>query len=288
MKTHPMILLDWLIKRYPDAKRQTLKRMVESGRVRIGNRPARTLRDELPDRVTVRVIDGAPSKTVATEVATPAGLSVVFEDRDILVVNKPEGLLTSTTPREPRQTLLALVQRYLARSDPDARVGLVHRLDRDASGLLIFSKNDAAYRSLKTQLFHHSVTRQYVAVVHGVLNPDRGRIRTRLIERADGSVRSTDEHAAGKGAITEYETIKTQRKMSLLRVMLLTGKKHQIRVHLAEKGSPIVGDRVYGKENDTAPRLMLAAVLLEIKHPRTGKPMKFEIAPPVEFPISIA
>lgn len=283
-----MILLDWLIKRYPDAKRQTLKRMVQSGRVRIGDRRARTLRDELPDRVTVRVVDGIPSKKVATEVATPAGFSVVFEDRDILVVNKPEGLLTSTTPREPRETLLALVQKYLSRSDPDVRVGLIHRLDRDASGLLIFTKNDAAYRGLKTQFFHHSVTRQYLAVVHGTPNPDRGRIRTRLVERADGSVRSTDEHAAGKGAITEYETIATKRKMSLLRVTLLTGKKHQIRVHMAERGTPIVGDRVYGKEDDTTPCLMLAAILLKIAHPRTGEPMKFEIAPPAEFPFSIA
>lgn len=282
-----MILLDWLIKRYPDAKRQTLKRMVQSGRVRIGNRRARTLRDELPDRVTVRVDDSTPAKAMATKVATPAGISVVFEDRDILVVNKQEGLLTSTTPREPRQTLLALVQKYLERSDPDARVGLIHRLDRDASGLLIFSKNDAAYRSLKTQFFHHSVTRQYLAVVHGTPNPDRGRIRTRVVERADGSVHSTEEHATGRGAITEYETIQTRRKMSLLRVTLLTGKKHQIRVHMAERGTPIVGDRVYGKKDDTAPRLMLGAVLLTIAHPRTGEPMKFESPPPVEFPIAI-
>ncbi len=281
-----MILLDWLVKRYPHAKRQTLKRMVQSGRVRIGDRRARTLRDQLPDRVTVRVVDENPSKKVATEVASPSGFSVVLEDRDILVVNKPEGLLTSTTPREPRETLLALVQKYLSRSDPEARVGLIHRLDRDASGLLIFSKNDSAYRNLKTQFFHHNVTRQYLAVVHGKPNPDRRRIRTRLVKRADGTIRSTDEHAAGKGAITEYETIATRRKMSLLRVTLLTGKKHQIRVHLAERGTPIVGDRVYGKKDDTAPRLMLTAVLLTIAHPRTGEKIKFELPPPAEFPIS--
>src|ERR1051325_11794745 len=118
----------------------------------------------------------------------PGRLHIIYEDGDILVVNKPAGLLTSTVPREKRPTLLKMVREYVAQREPRARVGLIHRLDRDASGLLIFSKNDAAYRSLKTQFFHHEVERVYAVVVRGVPDPRAGRIESDLVERPDGTV----------------------------------------------------------------------------------------------------
>src|SRR5437879_4341471 len=107
-------------------------------------------------------------------------LVIVYEDVDVLVVNKPAGLLTSTVARERRPTLLKMVREYAAEIEPRARVGLIHRLDRDASGLLVFSKNHQAYQSLKSQLFHHTVDRIYVAAVKGKLHPPVGRIESRL------------------------------------------------------------------------------------------------------------
>ena len=204
---------------------------------------------------------------------------IIYEDRDILVVDKPAGLLTSTNPRERRPTLLAMVRDYIGQREPRARVGLIHRLDKDASGLLIFSKAHPAYDSLKTQFFKHTVQRVYQAIVHGKPQPDRGRIESRLIEWKDGSVHSTRVHAKGQRAITDYEVVEQLKGYAIMRVTLLTGRKHQIRTQLSERGWPILGDSVYGKENDNSPQLMLRAVRLEIEHPRTGKRMTFEAKP---------
>ena len=210
--------------------------------------------------------------------------SLIYEDEDILVVNKPAGLLTSTVPRERRPTLLGALRQYLRKTDPRARLGVIHRLDRDASGLLVFSKNHAAFRSLKNQFFHHTVLREYHAIVHGSPNPPGGRIESRLIERADGTVHPTRQHGKGELAITHYQTLRTEKKLSLLRIRLETGRKHQIRVHLRSRNHPILGDRLYGPDDKT-PRLMLCATRLTLSHPRTQASMTFSIPLAKEFVI---
>ena len=293
----PTTLLDWLVQRYPTAKRQTLKQMVAAGRVRVNGAVAVAGELKQPiapsDRVEVSDRPMPARRPPAGRGAASAApgrppFRVVHEDADVLVVDKPAGLLTSTVPREPRPTLLAAVRAHVAARVPRARVGLIHRLDRDASGLLVFSKNDAAYRSLKTQFFHHTVERTYLAVVHGVPQPPEGRIETRLVERADGVVYAPRGSTRGEEAVTDYEVIRPGGGRSLVRVTLRTGRKHQIRVHLSGRGAPIVGDVVYGKQErgsgSTGPsRLMLAAVRLSIDHPRTGERMTFEIPPPKGF-----
>jgi 23S rRNA pseudouridine1911/1915/1917 synthase len=275
----PQNLLDWLVARFPTAKRQTLKRMVQARRVSINGRPALTLKDPLNDTDKISV-DERPTEQ---STSLPDGLQIIFEDTDILVVNKPAGLLTSTVPREPRPTLWAIARDYVQANEPRARVGLIHRLDRDASGLLVFSKNDLAYQSLKMQFFKHTVHREYTAVVHGIPVPPQGQIQTHLAERADGTVYSTQHIEKGQIGTTKYELVKPIGEKSLLRVVLETGRKHQIRVHLSEGGWPIVGDKVYGKETDTC-RLMLAATKLTLQHPREQKEMTFTIPAPVGFP----
>jgi RluA family pseudouridine synthase len=302
------ILLDWLITHYPAAKRQTLKRMVQAGRVEVNGRKAAILKQPLKegDKIVVDAPASGPSSGTSFQpeqkplkargkmtVDPPprsksrsrpkiSALRIVYDDADILVLDKPAGLLTSTVPREPRATLWAMARDYVHATDPRARVGLIHRLDRDASGILVFSKNDPAYHSLKTQFFNHTVHRQYTAVVHGIPNPPAGRIESHLVERADGTVHATRQIGKGQIAITNYETVKSAGGRSLLKVVLQTGRKHQIRVHLSERGWPIVGDKVYGKK-DSATRLMLAATRLTIQHPRDGRETSFEIKPPVSL-----
>lgn len=271
-------LADWLAREFPHAKKQTLKRMVEGGRVTVNGRRAARLTQSVEANDVVRVHPRA-TEAESKSSASLHPIVLVYEDEDVLVIDKPAGLLTSTGPREKRPTALAIVRAYVTAREPRARVGLIHRLDRDASGLLMFSKSHLAYDSLKTQFFKHSVDRVYEATVHGVPSPPKGMIDTRLVERADGSVRSTDEHAKGQRAVTEYELIEKSRGplrgQSRVRVKLRTGRKHQIRVHLSERGWPIVGDAVYGKPRETG-ALMLRAVRLVIAHPRTGKRMTFD------------
>src|SRR5687767_4753603 len=203
----PISLLDRLHQQYPTAKRTTLRRMLQAGRVTVNGRSATNPRQPVGPADVVEV--ARASAVAAAAARPPAGprLAVVHEDADMLVVNKPAGLLTSTVARERRPTLLAMVREYVAVREPRARVGLIHRLDRDASGLLVFSKNDAAYRSLKTQFFRHTVERVYLAVTQGVPNPRKGRIESRLEERADGTAYSTQQSGKGERAITHYEVI---------------------------------------------------------------------------------
>jgi 23S rRNA pseudouridine1911/1915/1917 synthase len=146
----------------------------------------------------------------------------------------------------------------------------------------VFSKNHEAYRSLKQQFFDHTVERVYTAVVAGVPTPRSGRIESRLVERADGSVHSTGGRGVGEYAATEYEVVEEGRKRSVLRVKLYTGRKHQIRVHLSERGVPILGDTVYGGDvpGTDAGVLRLAATKLSFSHPRTGERKSFELPRP--------
>jgi len=268
-----MTLLDILHRRFPDASNGTLKRMVEAGRVTIAGRRARMLKEGVGDAEPVEI---APKNGPAPPLAKPSSFVVVHEDADVLVVNKPPGLLTSTVPDEHRPTLLAKVREYVASREPAARVGLIHRLDRDASGLLVFSKTHAAYTSLKKQLFERTMQRVYLAVVDGVPRQPQGRIKTNLVELPDGSVRTSTTEDKGEPADTHYEVVKTRGKRALLRVTLHTGRKHQIRVHLSEHKLPIVGDKIYGK-GKSDDRLMLCAMELGFTHPRSGERVKYVV-----------
>ncbi len=277
-------LLDCLAKQYPAAKRETLRRMVREGRVTVNGVRPRTVKIEVATTDRVEVADQSRASVTRT---APARLPfrVVHEDADLLVVDKPAGILTSTVPGETRPTLLAIVREYVAANEPRAPLGLIHRLDRDASGLLVFSKSDLAYKSLKTQLFHRTIERVYLALTSGVPNPRSGTIETRLEERADGTVYSIKSSTRGERAVTHYEVVEHKRDRALVRVTLETGRKHQIRVHLAGRKAPIVGDAMYGKPTAEPSRLMLAAVKLSLDHPRDGKRLSFEVRPPKGFAI---
>lgn len=276
-------LLDALREHVPQASMTTLRRMIGEQRVTVDGRPAASLKQavRLDAEVKIRPSRKTLHKKALKKTLPPAAklnpLKIVFEDADVLIVFKPADLLTSTVAREKRATALAIVREYLSATDPSARVGLIHRLDRDASGLLVFSKNHEAYESLKSQFFHHTVDREYQAIVRGRVKPRAGRIESRLVERADGSVHSARQPDSGQVAITDYEVIQSNAKrgshpLTALRVRLQTGRKHQIRVQLSEKGWPIVGDKVYGGGRG---KLQLRAISLGFDHPRSGERVTF-------------
>ena len=275
-----------LREQFPQAKQTTLRNMLRDGRVRVNDAVVRRLDMPLAaaDEVTVgdapRVAAGKPQFRPMLQPMT-----LVLDDPDFLVIDKPAGLLSSTVPNEKRPTAWAKVQRHLEANEPRAVPGLIHRLDRDASGLLVFSKSQSAYESLKDQFFRHTVERVYMAVTHGVPTPPEGRITSRLVELPDGRVRASRKPNGGQLAITDYKTVSRGGAKAAVRVQLETGRKHQIRAHLSQRGVPIVGDRVYGRPDDNAPRLMLAAVRLGFIHPRTGRPVLAELPVPSEFPL---
>lgn len=303
-----MLLIDHLTARFPAIKRTTLKRMLEARRITINGRPAMKLKQEITESDQVEVLDqprARPAKTDPRKPKPPALPPIVHEDEHVLIIDKPTGVLTSTTAREKRPTLASMLRDYLSRTSPRARLGVIHRLDRDASGLLVFSKSDLAYKSLKSQFYHHTVQRIYTAIIHGVPTPKAGKITVPLRELPSGRVIPSDEPGKGQAAVTLYKTVDTRRvpkdqrlkpdphnkhaadldltHLSLLEIQLETGRKHQIRAHFASRNTPIVGDPMYGPNKRPLARLMLAATTLGFTHPATEEPVSYSIQPPFDF-----
>jgi len=213
----------------------------------------------------------------------PRGLPILHEDKDILVVEKPAGLLTVGTERDKSRTAHYLLNDYVRKGNPKSRnrVYVVHRLDQDTSGILIFAKSEQAKKFL--QEHWEQTEKHYLAIVHGQLNPKEGMISSYLVENAAQRVYSTPDAARGKLSQTAYKVLKEGKGFSLVDIHLLTGRKHQIRVHFAEKGHPVAGDRKYGNGDHGAKRLALHARSISFIHPFSGKSMNFDTGVPEDF-----
>lgn len=270
-------VLSWLLQRFPGERREAIQRFVNENRVLIDGVPATHLRQEIGKDARVEI----GPKRVREAKSALAPLVLVHEDEDILIVDKPADLLTSTNPRERRLTALKLVDRHVRATDPRGKAWLIHRLDRDASGLLVFAKDRRAFDVLKEQFHAHSIERQYLARVVGVPDPPRGEIHLSLVERADGTVRPTMEGERGVEASTRYATIRSDDDASLVRVRLETGRKHQIRAHLSAIGHPLIGDVLYDEHaEERGEPMLLRAMVLGLEHPRTKQWIRFVAKPP--------
>jgi 23S rRNA pseudouridine1911/1915/1917 synthase len=208
--------------------------------------------------------------------ALPNGIRVVFEDDCVIVVDKPAGLLTMGTDSERKKTLYAALRAYLNSKRPSEKIFIVHRLDREASGLLVFAKTDQAKEHLQNQFKDHSAGRIYAAIAEGRVLPEQFTMRSILTENSAFRVYSTKNAGAGKPAVTHVRVVKRNARTSMLEVRLETGRKHQIRVHLAERGHPIAGDKVYGSRSNSLGRLALHGTQLEFEHPRTKQRLRFD------------
>jgi 23S rRNA pseudouridine1911/1915/1917 synthase len=277
----PPTVLARLRAEFPASSGRRLRQWLAAGRVRLGERVVRDPREPAPAGLPLRV--GAPPPP-----ALPPPLRPVHEDAAILVVEKPAGLLTIATEHERERTAYRLVRRYLAAGRPPRRPFIVHRLDRETSGLLVFAKSPAAKQRLQADFAAGRVERGYVAVVEGVVGADQGTLRDLLVEERALRVRPAhpDRRRPGervRHAITHYRVLERRRATTLLAVTLGTGRRHQIRVQLAAFGHPVAGDRVHGARLDPIRRVCLHATRLAFRHPETGQPLAFDSPPPAPF-----
>lgn len=210
-------------------------------------------------------------------------LDIIYEDKEILVVNKPTGLLTVSTPKEKEKTLFHEVSDYVKKSNPKLKVFIINRLDKDTSGIVLFAKDQKVKYMYQNNWDNLVIKRGYIAVVEGVLKKKVASIRSYLKETKTLMVYSTNDKKTGKLAITNYKVIKENNRYSMLAIEIKTGRKNQIRVHMRDIGHPILGDKKYGDKKDRAKRLMLHAESLVIINPKTKRKMEFNSKVPTEF-----
>lgn len=213
----------------------------------------------------------------------PKGIMIIYEDRDILVVDKPPGLLTISTDKEKSRTAYFILTDYVRKGQAKSRkrVFVVHRLDRDTSGIVVFARTPEAKHFLQS---HWDETRKkYLAVVHGTCEKTSETISTFLAENKAGTVYSTSDIRKGKLAHTAYKVLKQTQEFALLEIELLTGRKHQARVHLAGIGHPMVGDHRYGERKGVYKRLALHSTSISFIHPFSGEQVSFETTVPRYF-----
>ena len=210
-------------------------------------------------------------------------LVILYEDPDILVVDKPPGLLTIGTDADKSRTAYFILTDYVRKGCARSRnrVFIVHRLDRETSGVLVFAKNEQS--KLRLQAAWQQTQKKYLAVVHGQCKRRPETITTYLAENKAHVVYSTSDPAKGKLSRTAYRVLRQTKDFALLEVDLLTGRKNQIRVHLAGIGHPIVGDKKYGRGNESRARLALHARTISFKHPFSGKQLSFSAKAPGHF-----
>ncbi len=213
----------------------------------------------------------------------PKGLTILYEDQDIIVVNKINGLLTMGTDREKENTAYFHLTDYVRKGNQRSRnrLFIVHRLDRDTSGVLVFAKSEQVKRFLQDNWKDFS--KKYVAVVHGQMSEKEGNITTYLVENSMGRMYSVNNPEKGKFSKTGYKVLKENSNFSMVEINLFTGTKNQIRVHFSEKGHSVAGDKMYGVPEKGIKRLALHSVSLTLTHPFSKKTMIFETAVPSYF-----
>jgi 23S rRNA pseudouridine1911/1915/1917 synthase len=264
-----------------ELSRSYIQRLIGNGHVTVNNCVAKgRLKLNVGDRVVLVIPPPTPSTPLPEEIP----LAIVYEDNDLLVVDKPAGLTVHPAPGHSSHTLVNAVLAHCPDIEINGslRPGIVHRLDKNTSGLIIVAKNDAAHRDLSDQIKTRSVIKRYLVLVEGCLSPDRG-----IIEAPVGRDPSHRKRMAvvsgGREAFTQYQVIKNMDNYTFLEVTIKTGRTHQIRVHLSAIGFPVVGDEVYGRMSPILNRQFVHACYLGFRLPSSGEYMELRSDLPVDL-----
>lgn len=278
----PRPLLEHLLASMPHARRTTVKDYLKHNQVMVNGEVTRQF-----DR---RLVPGDEVKVNTSREFQVFGhprVKIYYEDDDIIVIYKGYGLLSVATERDMNSrkevTAYSIVRDYLKRKDPRNKLYIVHRLDKQTSGLMMFAKTMEAKINMQHNWNNMVLERRYVAVVEGRLDPPEGVVRSYLVENARHEVYSTDDPQKGKLAVTYYSTLAARGGYSMVELSLETGRKNQIRVHMKDLGHPISGDKRYGASTSPIHRLALHARTLRFVHPITRKDMNFSSAIPAAF-----
>jgi len=264
-----------------ELSRSYIQRLIGNGHVTVNNCVAKgSLKLNIGDRVVLVIPPPIPSTPLPEEIP----LAVVYEDNDLLVVDKPAGLTVHPAPGHPSHTLVTAVLAHCPNLEINGSVrpGIVHRLDKNTSGLIIVAKNDAAHRDLSDQIKTRSVIKRYLVLVEGCLSPDRGIIEA-PIDRDPSHRKRMAVVSEGREALTQYQVIKNMGNYTLLEVTIKTGRTHQIRVHFSAIGFPVVGDEVYGKMSPILNRQFVHACYLGFRLPSSGEYMELRSDLPVDL-----
>ena len=271
-------LLEFLIESMPQRKRTAIKAFLAHNQVAVNGVPVTQFDTELHAGDEVKV-----NLTREFKLFYHRRLKIVYEDDYILVVNKGYGLLSMGNDKVKDGTAYSILRDWLKWKDPRNKVFIVHRLDRDTSGLMVFAKTMEAKERLQHNWNNMVLSRKYLAVVEGQPDPAEGTVRSYLVENSRYEVYSSQNPKEGKLAVTRYRTLKSRGNFSLMEVELDTGRKNQIRVHMKDLGHPITGDRRYGAGSSPIHRMALHAQTLRFVHPITRKDMNFSTPVPSSF-----
>ena len=265
--------------------RATIQKLLEEGNILVnGTIKKNSYKVKLGDIIEINIPEIKQTKIEAQDIP----IEIVYEDSDIIVVNKPKGLVVHPANGNPDGTLVNAIMNIckdsLSGIGGEKRPGIVHRLDKDTSGLLIIAKNDKAHINMSEQIKNRKVNKKYIALVRGVIKEDEATINMPIARsKKDRKKMAVDKN--GKEAITHFKVLKRYDNYTLLEIKIDTGRTHQIRVHMSEIGHPVIGDEVYsnGKNEFNVKGQMLHAKSLDFTHPSTGKKMHLEADIPDYF-----
>lgn len=281
-KVHkPLPLMEYLMLKLPSLGRNKIKSILAHYQVLVDGMPVTRFDFELASEDVVTVLKyGKKEKGKGKE---PFDLPIIYEDDDFIVINKPSGLLSIASDKEREKTAYRMLNNYVRQKDPKSRIFILHRIDKDTSGVLVVCKNVKIRDALQKHWNERVMDRGYYAIVESAMDQPKGTFHTWLIENSTNLMFSSHKKGEGQEAITHYEVMEDNGTYSLLDVHIDTGRKNQIRVHLKEADHPIIGDDKYGNGVNPLKRLGLHAYLLAFEHPLTKKKMVFKAPIPKEF-----
>lgn len=276
--SEPEELMKFLVVQLPRKNRNNIKMLLKKRKVLVDGKAVGQFNYRLKPGQKVEI-----SPAPVSGARRMPGVAIVYEDQDLIVVNKQAGLLSMATDKEKRQTVYSMLSSYVKEDNKENKIFIVHRLDRETSGLMMFARSREIQELLQESWKKTVSERSYLAVVSGRPDPPEGTVTSYLYESVALIVYSSQNPEKGQKAVTHYATLKSNESYALLQVNLETGRKNQIRVHMKDLGHPVIGDKKYGSDINPVRRLGLHAWVLAFSHPRTKEKMRFETAVPGSF-----